>query len=172
MKYFSLAPVALLLISACATLPSGPSVMVLPGSGKTFDQFRIDDADCRTFAQQQIGGGTPNQAVADTTTRSAAVGTILGAVAGGAVDGSNGAAAGAGIGLLTGALVGTGEGSAYGYSLQQRYDIGYVQCMYMKGDKVPGVNHPTTSRYRSYSPLPPGAPPPPSGRPPPPPPDY
>ena len=29
-----------LLFGACATLPSGPSVMVLPGSQRTFEQFR------------------------------------------------------------------------------------------------------------------------------------
>ncbi len=29
-----------LLITGCATIPSGPSVMVLPGAGKGFEQFR------------------------------------------------------------------------------------------------------------------------------------
>jgi len=37
------APLALIL-GACATVPTGPSVMVLPGSSKTFDQFRFDGA--------------------------------------------------------------------------------------------------------------------------------
>jgi hypothetical protein len=27
------------LLGACATVPTGPSVMVLPGGGKSFDQF-------------------------------------------------------------------------------------------------------------------------------------
>jgi hypothetical protein len=31
---------AALLLGACTTLPTGPSVMVLPGTGKNFDQFR------------------------------------------------------------------------------------------------------------------------------------
>lgn len=30
----------LLLLAGCATVPSGPSVLVLPGSGKTFEQFQ------------------------------------------------------------------------------------------------------------------------------------
>jgi len=27
--------------------PMGPSVLVLPGSTKTFDQFKVDDNECR-----------------------------------------------------------------------------------------------------------------------------
>ena len=34
------------LLSACATVPTGPSVMVLPGSGRSFPQFQTDDANC------------------------------------------------------------------------------------------------------------------------------
>ena len=37
-------------------MPTGPSVMALPGTGKNFDQFRADDASCRQFAYAQIGG--------------------------------------------------------------------------------------------------------------------
>ena len=37
---------ALLALGACVTVPpSGPSMTVLPGSGKNFNQFRVDDAD-------------------------------------------------------------------------------------------------------------------------------
>src|SRR4029450_12404439 len=32
-----------LAVSGCATIPSGPSVMVLPGSSKNFEQFQMDD---------------------------------------------------------------------------------------------------------------------------------
>jgi len=46
-----------LLLGACATLPSGPSVMVLPGAQKTFEQFRADDALCQFYARQGGGGG-------------------------------------------------------------------------------------------------------------------
>jgi hypothetical protein len=31
------------LLSACAAVPTGPSVMVLPGVGKPFDQFQVDE---------------------------------------------------------------------------------------------------------------------------------
>ena len=41
---------ALALLAGCVTVPTGPAVMVLPGSGKSFEQFRADDLDCRQFA--------------------------------------------------------------------------------------------------------------------------
>src|SRR5574342_396560 len=96
--------ISLLLLSACVTVPSGPSAMALPGTGRSFDQFRYDDADCRQFAFAQSGGTTPDQAGIDSGVRSAALGTIIGAAAGAAIDGGHGAAVGAGTGLAIGAL--------------------------------------------------------------------
>jgi len=43
----------LVAVSACATLPSGPGVAALPGSGKTLEQFQIDDTDCQRYASTQ-----------------------------------------------------------------------------------------------------------------------
>lgn len=37
-------------------MPDAPSVLVLPGTGKTFDRFRSDEAECRTYAQSQPAG--------------------------------------------------------------------------------------------------------------------
>lgn len=111
--------------------------MALPGSGKSFDQFRADDFDCRQFANSQVGGSTPNQTAIDSGAKSAAVGTLLGAAAGAAIDGSSGAGVGAGVGLAFGALAGMGASQDSAYVLQRRYDIGYVQCMYSRGHKVP-----------------------------------
>ena len=42
------------LLSACSTMPSGPSVLTLPGTGKDFTQFHNDDLMCRQLAQTQI----------------------------------------------------------------------------------------------------------------------
>src|SRR3982750_848383 len=39
---------AVLLLGACATIPNGPGVMALPGTGKSFDEFRANDAECRS----------------------------------------------------------------------------------------------------------------------------
>ncbi len=156
--------IPLLTLVACATVPSGPSVMSLPGTGKSFDQFRADDIECRQYASAQVGGTTPDQAAADSGVRSAAIGTIVGAAAGAAIDGSSGAAVGAGTGLLVGALAGTGAAQGSAYAVQQRYDVGYTQCMYAKGHKVP-----VSARYVSSQPRAPYAPPPPAPPPPPPP---
>jgi hypothetical protein len=129
--------VALLFVTACASLPTGPSVMSLPGSRKSFDEFRADDADCRQFANAQVGGTTAQKAATDSGVASAVVGTAIGAGAGALIAGSSsGAGVGAGIGLITGALVGQSyAGGAY-YSVQQRYDFAYQQCMYAKGNKI------------------------------------
>ena len=48
---------ALLLLGGCVSMPSGPSMMVLPGTGKSFDQFRADDADCRELRGQNYARG-------------------------------------------------------------------------------------------------------------------
>lgn len=153
---------ALLLLGACTTMPTGPSGMALPGTGKSFEQFRVDDAECRQYASAQIGGTTPGQAASDSGVKSAAVGTVVGAAAGAAIDGRGGAAVGAGTGLLVGALAGSGaaEGSAYG--TQRRYDAGYMQCMYAKGHKIPVSGQFTSSRSSRNYPPPPPPPPPPS----------
>ena len=42
------------LLSACSTMPSGPSVLVLPGTGKDFNGFHKDDLICRQLAHEQI----------------------------------------------------------------------------------------------------------------------
>jgi hypothetical protein len=167
---------ALVMLGACTTVPSGPGVMVLPGTGKSFDQFRMDDGECRQFANMQIGGSTPNQAATDSGVKSAAVGTLIGAAAGAAMGGGQGAAVGAGVGLAGGALVGTGTADQSSYNLQRRYDFAYTQCMYAKGHKVPVSgrlmsSEPSAPAANTPPPPPPGTPPPPPpGAPPPPPP--
>jgi hypothetical protein len=131
------AALPLLLLAGCASVPTGPSVMTLPGSGKTFDQFRADDAECRQYALDQVGGADADRAAVDAGVRSAAVGTAIGAVVGAAVGGRQGAAVGAGGGLMVGSVAGSGAAQSSSYGTQRRYDHAYVQCMYAKGHKVP-----------------------------------
>ena len=164
---------SVVLLGACATMPAGPSVMVLPGSGKSFDQFRFDDAECRQYAQHQLGTSA-EQAQIDSAVKSAAVGAAVGAVAGALVGNRRDAGAGAAVGLLGGAAVGAGTANASGRSAQRIYDNGYQQCMYAKGHRIP-----VAGRYGPQQPPAPSAPPaaapiapppPPPGSPPPPPP--
>src|SRR5512138_1187547 len=139
MKKLSLtAAAAALLLTACAVTPTGPSVMVLPGTGKTFDQFRLDDFNCRQFAFGQIGGVAGQQAAANTAVGSAVAGTAVGALAGAAIGGGHrGAGTGAGVGLLVGSTAGASGAQYAGYDSQRRYDAAYVQCMYAGGHRVP-----------------------------------
>ena len=162
---------------SCAYLPTGPSVMTLPGSGKSFEQFRVDDYDCRRYAHEQLAGISPRQAAQTSGVESAAIGAGLGAADGAAIAGGGGAAVGAGTGLLAGGLVGSGTASTSAYVNQQRYDISYIQCMYAKGHRVPVSGRITDDRSTSNRPgsvVPPSPsfnpPPPPPGNPPPPPP--
>ena len=159
----------LLFLAACASTPTGPNVMVLPGSGKSFDQFRFDDYECRQYAHAQSGGVGANQAAANSGVASAAVGAAVGTVAGAAIGGSEGAGVGAGLGLATGALAGTGAAGQSGATAQHRYDMGYQQCMYAKGHKIPMAasrhdRRPSSYREAAPPPPPPGTPPPPPPR--------
>jgi uncharacterized membrane protein len=174
---------AAVLLGGCATMPTGPSVMVMPGSGKSFEVFQSDDLACRNWAAQQTGQ-QPSEAVNQNLLSGAAIGTLVGAGLGAGIGAATGnAGAGAAIGAASGLVGGTAmaSGPAYsaGWELQRRYDIAYQQCMYLKGNRIPGV---ASSSQHSYSappppPPPPGykpepsPPPPPSGPPPPPPPD-
>src|SRR6266566_1445744 len=156
-----IAPVAaVLVLSACATIPTGPTVMVLPGNGKSFEQFQGDDVICRQWALQQTG----------TTTGSAS---------------TDSAVSGAAIGTLVGAAAGAGRAEGANASVQQRYNAAYMQCMYAKGNQIPVARGSAPSSYTSAHPAPPhgtpppppppaaappaGTPPPPAGTPPPPP---
>jgi hypothetical protein len=157
-KMITFLSVALLALAGCATVPSGPSVMALPGPGKTFEQFQADDAVCRQWAAQRIGL-SPQEAARKNTAAGAVAGTVIGAGLGAAIGTASGspgvgAAIGAGSGLLLGTAEGASAGQSYGWRAQRMYDIAYTQCMYAKGNDVPGmVMH--QRRYRRIPPPPP-----------------
>jgi Glycine-zipper domain len=130
-------------LGACATLPPGPSVSALPGTDKSFAAFEGDDVACRQWAAQQAGT-TPQRAGGLTTAEDAGIGTLLGAGLGAALGaiGHNpglGAAVGAGGGLAAGTVYGAGAGQQAANQVQHRYDAAYEQCMYAKGNQVPGA---------------------------------
>lgn len=158
--------VPVLLMSACASEPLGPTIGVMPAPGKPFDVFQSDQAICRQFASDQVRGGA--QQANNRQVGTAVVGTLLGAGLGAAIGGGRGAAIGAGAGALGGTAVGAGPSQGAQYSLQQQYDLGYAQCMYTRGNQVPGYQPPPPPGYApGYPPPPPGYapgyPPPPSG---------
>lgn len=155
----------LLLLGACATQPSGPGVMALPGTGKSFDEFRANDAECRQYASSQTGA-TPQDAATDSAVSSALVGTAVGALAGALVGGHTGAGVGAATGLAVGATAGAGNSHYAARTIQQRYDFSYQQCMYARGNRVPVAGRmeaprPAYGPPQGYAPQPGYAPPPP-----------
>jgi uncharacterized protein YcfJ len=130
----------LLLLDGCAQTPMGPTVAVMPAPGKPFDVFQTDQAVCKQFADSQVAGGA--QAANNQQVGTAVLGTVLGAGLGAAIGGGRGAAIGAASGALGGTAIGAGPASQANMSLQQRYDIAYAQCMYTRGNQVPGFSPP------------------------------
>jgi hypothetical protein len=150
------------LLGGCAVLPTAPMVTALPGSTKNFDEFRMDDAYCRDYAQSTVAG--PSQAASNYAAGSAIGGAALGAAAGAIIGSATGnagpgAAIGAGTGLLFGSAYG-GDALGYSsYSLQRQYDGAYTQCMYARGNRVPvRVSRGYTENYPPRYPAP-GVPP-------------
>jgi len=167
---------ALVVLGGCVTVPTGPAVRVMPGTQKSWEQFQADDASCRQFAYNSIGGPNAGQPAQDTAAANAAVASAIGAAAGaaiGAVSGAagHGAAIGAGSGLLVGSIAGSNTAGYSSFQLQRSYDTAYLQCMYAHGNQVPGYmvsraprpagppvySYPPQSYPQSYS-VPPGAP--------------
>ena len=125
-----------MLLSGCAHEPIGPTIAVIPTPNKPFRVFQRDEARCKRYADQQVAGGA--QAANNGAVETGAVATGLGALLGAVVGGGNGA----GVGAVTGAVLGTAVGADTSqrdqYGLQSQYNIAYSQCMYVKGDQVPG----------------------------------
>ncbi|MCL2474331.1 MAG: glycine zipper family protein [Alphaproteobacteria bacterium] len=120
------------MLSACASTPMGPTVLVMPPKGKSFDQFSWEQETCKRFAEDQVRGAAER---ANTTGILAGVGTTaLGAGLGAAVGGGGGAA----IGAASGAVVGTGAGAVASGSqqnnIQLMYNNAFMQCMKTKGN--------------------------------------
>ncbi len=163
-------------LSGCATIPTGPSVMALPPPGKPFEAFQADDYACRQWAAQQAGAG-PSDTVNQNLASGAAIGTLMGAGLGAAIGAASGqagtgAAIGAASGLIGGTALASGPAYAAGSEVQRRYDMAYQQCMYAKGNQIPGVMRAPRRAYRAAPPPPPPpdySPAPPRAYPPPPP---
>src|SRR3954454_97550 len=129
-----------LALAGCAQTPMGPTVAVMPAPGKPFDVFQTDQAVCRQFAEGQVAGGA--QGVNNQQVGTAVLGTVLGAGLGAAIGGGHGAAIGAASGALGGTALGASSASGGQMSLQQRYDVAYSQCMYSRGNQIPGFSPP------------------------------
>lgn len=161
-----------LALAGCATAPLAPRVAVMPGQAKPFDQFQTEDLACRRYAEQSVGTG--EQQIQDQAAQTTMLSTLIGAIIGAAIGGQDGAAVGAGFGLMSGAAASSNQTYRFSHELQRRYDIAYQQCMYSRGNQIPGYSAvpPADARANYYQAPPPapGSPPPLTGNPPPPPP--
>ncbi|WP_370446518.1 glycine zipper family protein [Glaciimonas sp. PCH181] len=151
-----LAAAAVVMLGGCVGVPTGPNVMAMPGAGKSYDQFRNDDASCHQYAQDRVGPGAA-QATADNATGTAVAGTLIGATVGaliGAASGRAGAGAaiGAGGGLLVGSSAASNNANRSGAGMQRQYNNVYTQCMYAKGNRVPVPAGYDDNRRQQYAP--------------------
>lgn len=153
------------LLSGCVTPPPGPTIAASPGPNKPWAVFQQDEQSCEQYASQRVAGQADeanNRAVG-----SGVLATLLGAGLGAAVGGGRGAGVGAASGAVVGTAVGANQSGRAQYSLQQRYNIAYGECMTGHGNTVHwGPGYPPPGGY------PPPPPPPAPYPPPPPPPGY
>src|SRR4030095_1452302 len=66
------------MLGGCATVPTGPAVTVMPGTGKTFEAFQQDQAACQQYAQAAIGGQYAGQPANDRPGRTGPAGGAVG----------------------------------------------------------------------------------------------
>jgi len=115
-----------------------PTVAVMPGPNKPFDHFAQDQAVCEQYADQQIA--PLRQQANDQGFGTALLTTVLGAGLGAAIGGGHGAGIGAASGAVLGTAFGASNNQAAGYGIQQQYNLAYAQCMYARGNQVPGFS--------------------------------
>jgi hypothetical protein len=144
-------------LGACAEMPSGPTVAVMPAPTKPFDVFVQDDELCRGWAEHSIGQAG-NDAAAQRMLASTVAGAGIGAIAGAAAGGERGAGTGVAIGTVVGVGAGANQNALSAWGAQRRYDIAYQQCMYSKGDLVPSYGYGGVVYLRSATPVPPPPP--------------
>lgn len=158
------AMVSLSLIGGCVTAPLGPTVQVMPAPGKPLELYQQEVQECKKWAFDQMGG----QAAVDNANQKAVatgvLGTLLGTAAGAVVGaGVGNAGAGAGIGAGAGMVGGAGAGGASSansnLTLQQLYNNAFAQCMYAKGNQVPGEMPAVQAAPAEAAPTPDDAPP-------------
>lgn len=149
---------AVLTLGGCVTVPSGPTIPVMPGQGKSFSEFQNDQYYCEGYAHDRVAGRI--NAANDKIARNTVIGTALGAALGAAVGDTRGAVVGGAAGAAVGAS--TAHPGYHQYSAQREYNIAYAQCMKYRGNEIAPPPRPRWDRgYRDYRDYPPPPPPPP-----------
>ena len=128
--------VAAALLSSCVSMPVGPTVAAMPAPNKPFEVFVQDDQLCRNWAGASIGRG--GDAASKQLFASALAGAAIGTVAGALAGDHHGAGTGAAVGTVIGSGVGAEQSGVTAWTAQRNYDVAYQQCMYAKGNVIPG----------------------------------
>lgn len=139
-----------MVLAGCAATPPGSTVQVMPGPGKSLEAFQLDNNTCKAFAAQQVQGqaDAANQRSVGVALLTTVLGAGLGAATGGLTgDAGAGAAVGAAAGAGGGAVIGASSSSNDQAAIQQQYDIAFSQCMYTKGEQVPGYTPVVAAGY-------------------------
>jgi hypothetical protein len=148
----SLGACALALLAGCAQQPIGPTAGVTPGPGKTDAVFQADMNACKQTASTAIAGQV------DAANRSAMTGVLTSAAAGVLSNGvANAATSATGDTASQAAAGGIQNSQASQGNIQAVYDTAFNNCMYARGENVPGmapqppqpevaVYHPTVTR--------------------------
>lgn len=118
----------------CVPTVTAPTVAVTPGPGKSPSDFAVDNSACAAQANQQIAEArtAANGQIAGTALLNAALGASNSAAAGAT---KSAVAANAAAGAVTAAIASEQAAQA---TLQRQFDIAYSECVYAKGDIVPG----------------------------------
>jgi hypothetical protein len=132
---------SVVIVAGCAHTPDGPLATAVPPPEKPFADFQADQAACKQYAASQVQGQA--EQVNHRAVAAGLLGTLLGAglgAAGGSFSGSAGS--GAAVGAAGAALLAGGFGAAgtadQQHLIQTQYDNAFTQCMYARGNDVPG----------------------------------
>jgi hypothetical protein len=134
-KWLWISATAAAQILGCASTVQTPTVAVAPARDKSPSAFADDNSSCRTVATQQseAAKNAANMQIAGSAITNAAVSAGNSTAAG---ERGRMVAANAAAGALTAVIV---SGQVTQATLQRRFDLAYAECMYARGDSLPGL---------------------------------
>ncbi len=129
------AAVQLIVLAGCVPQTMAPTVVVTPGPSKSSADFATDLTGCSAQANQQMAPAV--QAANNQIVGNALLGAAFGSSTSAAAGASNNAAGA--TGAATGVAAGAAAAQTAQVTLRQQFNVAYSQCMYAKGDIVPGM---------------------------------
>jgi hypothetical protein len=147
-KGASFVVVPFVLLAGCVPAVMAPTVVATPGFGKSPAEFAADHSACAVLADQQV-------AAAKTAANNQIFGSaLLGAAVGGGGTAANGGSNGDVAANAAGNALSAGAATAQTAqaTVQRQYDFDYGQCMFAKGNVVPGFAPPIVAEPEEPTP--------------------